>query len=621
MEMNGHVSRLRIKILAILALVFLAALIFTYGKNMLWQNDDGGKPRITIERGSILDRNGKILAVQTTLYNIAITRSAVVDKPAFANLLAPVTSIPESELLEKLNESGSDFFYLKKKISESEKSAIADVVKEAKLHGIRLEPVMSRTYPENSLASHVVGFLGDDGEGLTGVEYSFQDILAPPVAAGKTSVTGYNVMLSIDGTIQYELEKIAQKTMDDTKAEAVMMIAADAKTGEILAYISEPSANLNQYSQSSEEARKDLPALYAYEPGSVFKIFSIASLLDLGVVRDSDIFLCDGLYTFTTPKGETVNIKCLDKHGWVSPREVIKYSCNDGTAQIAERAKAPIFEEKLRSLGFGDKTGIELPGETTGLFSSSDKWSLRSKPTIAMGQEISVSALQMVQAATALGNGGTTLKLTLLSRIYTQDGLAVYTHQPKPLATVFKPETVKLMLSYMETTSESGTGTRASVGDVPMAVKTGTAQMLNAEKNGYSTTDFISSCMGIFPANDPRIILYIAIIKPVGETYGGRIAAPVISTAANAIIDYLGLGRATATSVTHTGLIPVPKNKPVEIGTVMPDMTGLSKRMLTNLLERTDITVTIDGDGYVTGQTPEAGTPIEKGMKIELHLE
>ena len=621
MEMNGNVPRTRLKILCAIAVIFLAALIFTFAKNMLWQKDDEGQPRITVERGSILDRNGKILAVQTTLYNIAITRSAIVDKPAFANLLATVTSIPEDELLAKLNEGGSDFFYLKKKISESEKTAIADIVKEAKLHGIRLEPVMSRTYPENSLASHIVGFLGDDGTGLTGVEYSFQDILAPPVAADKTTVTGYNVMLSIDGTIQYELEKIAQKTMDDTKAEAVMMIAADAKSGEILAYISEPSANLNQYSQSSEEARKDLPALYAYEPGSVFKIFSIASLLDLGVVRDSDIFLCDGLYTFTTPKGETVNIKCLDKHGWVSPREVIKFSCNDGTAQIAEKANAATFEQKLRSLGFGAKTGIELPGETTGLFNSSDNWSLRSKPTIAMGQELSVSALQMVQAATALGNGGTMLKLTLLSKIYTQDGLPVYTHQTKPLATVFKSETVKLMLSYMQTTSESGTGTRAAVGDVPMAVKTGTAQMLNTEKNGYSTTDFISSCIGIFPANDPRIILYIAIIKPVGETYGGRIAAPVISTAANAIIDYLGMGRATATSVTHTGIIPVPKNKPVQIGAVMPDLTGLSKRMLTNMLERADITVTIEGDGYVTSQTPAPGTPIEKGMKIELHLE
>jgi cell division protein FtsI (penicillin-binding protein 3) len=177
------------------------------------------------------------------------------------------------------------------------------------------------------------------------------------------------------------------------------------------------------------------------------------------------------------------------------------------------------------------------------------------------------------------------------------------------------------MLSYMQTTSESGTGTRASVGDVPMAVKTGTAQMLNEEGNGYSSTNFISSCMGIFPADSPQIILYIAIVKPVGESYGGRIAAPVISKAANAIIDYLGMGRATATSVTHTGIISLPKNKPAEIGTIMPDLTGLSKRMLTGLVSRTDINVIVEGSGYVTSQTPPPGTEILKGMTIELKLE
>jgi cell division protein FtsI (penicillin-binding protein 3) len=428
-------------------------------------------------------------------------------------------------------------------------------------------------------------------------------------------------MLTIDGNIQYELEKIARSTMDETKAEAVMMIAADARTGEILAYVSEPSANLNTYGQSPATARKDRPALYAYEPGSVFKIFSIASLMDLGLVKDSDLFLCDGAYTFTTSRGETINIKCLEHHGWVTARDVIKLSCNDGSAQMAERADAAAFEQKLRDFGFGSKTGIELPGETSGIFSPNQFWSLRSKPTIAIGQEISVSALQMVEAATALANGGTTLKLTLLSKLYTRDGLPVYEHRPQSLKQVISPETARLMLGYMRSTSESGTGTRASVGDVPMAVKTGTAQMLNEEHTGYSTTDYISSCMGIFPANDPQVILYLAIIKPVGETYGGRIAAPVISKAANAIIDYLGIGRSGATSVKHTGLIPVPRNRPVEIGSVMPDLSGIPKRMLSALLTRTDITVLIDGDGYVITQSPPAGTPIEKGTTIELHLE
>jgi cell division protein FtsI (penicillin-binding protein 3) len=609
-------------ILAAIGVVLVFSVVLKYGIVML-----GGDLTIRAEsseqdRGSILDRHGKILAVQTTLYNIAVTRSAVEDSKKFASLVGPATSIPESDITALLGvTSGTDFFYLKKKISEGEKNAVEAAIAQGKLRGIRLEPVMSRTYPENRLASHVVGFLGDDGRGLTGAEYSFQDTLSPPVAEGAQAVAGYNVMLSIDGNIQYELEKIAGDAMSSTQAEAIMMIAADSRTGEILAYISEPSADLNSFGQSSETERDDRPALYAYEPGSVFKIFSIASLIDLGLVHDGDSFLCDGAYTFTPARGEKIVIKCLEHHGWVTPRDIIRLSCNDGTAQMAEKARSDVFEQKLRAWGFGSKTGIELPGETTGIFSPSNSWSLRSKPTIAIGQELSVSALQMVEAATALANKGTTLKLTLLSKLYSRDGIAVYEHKPQAVANVISPKTAELMLGYMQTTSESGTGIKAAVGDVPMAVKTGTAQMLNTEKNGYSSTDFISSCIGIFPANDPQIILYIAIVKPVGETLGGRIAAPVISKAANAIIDYLGMGRAGATSVTHTGLIPVPRNQPVELGTVMPDLTGISKRMLTKLLERQDINVIIEGDGYVASQEPPAGTPIEKGMTIELHLE
>jgi cell division protein FtsI (penicillin-binding protein 3) len=619
MALNGYVSPKRLIFLGSLFAVVFLVIVSAYARHMLFKEPDEETPRISLERGSILDRNGKILAVETTLYNIAITRSAIADKPLFAELLAPAVGLEKADLLARLEGTGNDFFYLKKKISEGEKETIEGIVHGSRLRGIRLEPVMSRTYPENNLASHVVGFLGDDGKGLTGVEYSFQDILSADGDGGKG--IPYNVMLTIDGNIQYELEKIAAKTMEDTKAEAVMMIAADAHSGEILAYISEPSANLNGYTRESDTARFDRPALYAYEPGSVFKIFSIAALLDMGAVRDKDSFLCDGAYTFTTPRGERVNIKCLEHHGWVTPRDIIKFSCNDGTAQIAEKASSAAFEDKLRAFGFGGKTGIELPGETLGLFYPSSSWSLRSKPTIAIGQEISVSALQMVEASTALANGGRRVKLTLLSKLFTPEGAVAYEHVPKELDQVVSGETASLMLSYMQTTSESGTGTRASVGDVPMAVKTGTAQMLNAEKNGYSDTDYISSCIGIFPANDPSVILYIAIVKPVGESYGGRIAAPVISTAANAIIDYLGIGRAKATSVRHTGIIPVQGNKAAEIGNVMPDLTGVSKRMLTPLLAREDITVIIDGDGYVVSQTPDPGTPIEKGMTVELRLE
>ncbi len=622
MEMNGFVPKGRLVVLSLALSALIVLVIVKYGIVMLSPAPAQAQARISVDRGSILDRSGKILAVQTTLYNIAITRSVIKDKEAFAAAVAPACSLDEVELLSRLDSQESDFFYLKKKISETEKTAVADAIARARLRGIRLEPVQSRTYPENSLASHVVGFLGDDGKGLTGVEYSFQDILSPPAQASPAeNRTGYNVMLTIDGAIQYELEKVARATMEETKAEAVIILTVRAKTGEILSYVSEPSANLNTYPLSMTTERKDRPALYAYEPGSVFKIFSVAAVLDQENGSERDVFLCDGAYHLTTQRGETISIKCLDRHGWVTARDILRLSCNDGTAQLAERISPADFERKLRAFGFGAKTGIELPGETTGLFAPADRWSARSKPTIAIGQEISVSALQVVGAATALANGGERVKLSLLSRLYTRDGIPVYEHETTSLGRILKPETAARILDYMWTTSETGTGTKASVGDVPMAVKTGTAQMLDPERGGYSSKDFISSCIGIYPVRDPEIIQYVAIIKPVGETYGGRIAAPVISRAANVVIDYLGIGRAQAPSVRHTGIIPVPANRPVQIGEVMPNLKGVSKRMLTPLLTRTDIRVLISGDGYVVSQSPPPGTPVTEGTTIELGLE
>lgn len=622
MEMNDFVPKGRVIAVSVALSALIVFVVVRYGVVMLSPGPAQAQSRIIVDRGSILDKNGKILAVQTTLYNIAVTRSVIKDKAAFAAAIAPACSLDEAELLARLEAQTSDFFYLKKKISETEKAAVSDAIEGGRLRGIRLEPVQSRTYPENSLASHVVGFLGDDGAGLTGVEYSFQDILSPPATPTSTeSRAGYNVMLTIDGAIQYELEKVARSTMEETKAEAVIILTVRAKTGEILSYVSEPSANLNTYPLSLTTERKDRPALYAYEPGSVFKIFSVAAVLDRDDGSDRDVFLCDGAYNLTTQRGETISIKCLDRHGWVTARDILRLSCNDGTAQLVERISPGDFERKLRDFGFGTKTGIELPGETTGLFAPTQRWSARSKPTIAIGQEISVSALQIVGAATALANGGERVKLSLLSRLYTRDGIPVYEHETTSLGRILKPETAARILDYMWTTSETGTGTKASVGDVPMAVKTGTAQMLDRERGVYSSKDFISSCIGIYPVSDPEIIQYVAIVKPVGETYGGRIAAPVISRAANVVIDYLGIGRAQAPSVRHTGIIPVPANQPVEIGEVMPNLTGVSKRMLTPLLSRSDINVLISGDGYVVSQSPAPGSPIREGTTIELSLE
>lgn len=625
MELNHFISKKRIVFFIGILLIFTGILVAKYARAMLGPEPEERVVKKTRERGAILDRNGKILAAATTLYNLSANKTLIGDINRLVNILSPILEISESELLDKIQDSKSNFLYLKKKLSENEKDILKDAIQEYELKGLRLEAIANRIYPENALASTLIGYLGDDGKGLAGIEYSMQNILSPPEGTAGADGNGYTVALTIDASIQYMLQQIAERTMKSAKAEAVIFLAADAKTGEILAYISEPSVDLARFSSSTQEERFDRPAYFIYEPGSVFKIFSMASFLELGTTKDTDIYTCDAQFTFkprqSNDKKDQNVIRCLRVHGQVTPRDIIRFSCNDGMAQIADKTDIAAFAEKLHAFGFGKKTGLELPGEAAGIFAPVSSWSTRTKHTIAFGQEIGVTSLQIVQAATAFTNKGKTLKLSLLSEILDSTGKPVYRHKPKPLEQVVSAKTAKTVLGYMQTAADDGTGSRASIKGVPIAVKTGTAQMAQADGRGYSPTDYLSSCIGIFPVDDPQIILYMAVIRPVGETYGSLVAAPAISEAANAIIDFRGMGRTNAPNVTHTGIIQSHRQTPVTVGDTMPDLRGTPKRLLLDLLSRTDITVKLTGDGYVTTQSPAAGTPVVKGMIIELTLE
>lgn len=625
MELNHFISKKRIIFFIGILLIFTGILVAKYARAMLGPEPEERVVKKTRERGAILDRNGKILAAATTLYNLSANKTLIGDINRLVNILSPILEISESELLDKIQDSKSNFLYLKKKLSENEKDILKDAIQEYELKGLRLEAIANRIYPENALASTLIGYLGDDGKGLAGIEYSMQNILSPPEGTAGADGNGYTVALTIDASIQYMLQQIAERTMKSAKAEAVIFLAADAKTGEILAYISEPSVDLARFSSSTQEERFDRPAYFIYEPGSVFKIFSMASFLELGTTKDTDIYTCDAQFAFkprqSNDKKDQNVIRCLRVHGQVTPRDIIRFSCNDGMAQIADKTDIAAFAEKLHAFGFGKKTGLELPGEAAGIFAPVSSWSTRTKHTIAFGQEIGVTSLQIVQAATAFTNKGKTLKLSLLSEILDSTGKPVYRHKPKPLEQVVSAKTAKTVLGYMQTAADDGAGSRASIKGVPIAVKTGTAQMAQADGRGYSPTDYLSSCIGIFPVDDPQIILYMAVIRPVGETYGSLVAAPAISEAANAIIDFRGMGRTNAPNVTHTGIIQSHRQTPVTVGDTMPDLRGTPKRLLLDLLSRTDITVKLTGDGYVTTQSPAAGTPVVKGMIIELTLE
>ncbi|BDC96551.1 penicillin-binding protein [Treponema saccharophilum] len=580
-----------------------------------------------IHRGSIFDRNGKALAVATNYYHFGVTPSAIRNPQIFAKIVSPILGETEKSILKILSENAkASFVYIKKKIDQT---TYEDLRRMCEKNGyttavVRYDKIPGRVYPENDLASQLIGFMGAEGRGLAGIEYSMQDTLSPMTGIRGEEIQGKNIYLTIDANLQSQLEKIAMDAMESTQAESMMLVAADAKNGEILSYISYPSVNLNEYTSATKEQMMDRPAAESYEPGSVFKIFSVASFLDEGVIKPDEVFVCDGTYEKKTNSGERIRITCLGQHGSVTAREALKYSCNDALAQMSEKIESEIFLKKLRSFGFGAKTGVELPGETAGsLKNTSDRyWSARSKPTIAIGQEIGVSALQMVQAATVLANGGVPVQLSFISKIVNSRGEEEFVHEPVRKNRVIRESTAKYLLNCMETVAQSGTGIRSQIDDVSIGVKTGTAQMADIKTGGYSDTDFLSNCIAVFPVENPEIILYIVIEKAKGETYAGRIVAPVIKKAANVIIDQLGMSRKGASSLAHSGVISISRDPPVVIKDKLPNFKGMSKRQILPLFEQKNLHIKITGNGgWVVDQKPPAGTKVTNDMEIELVFE
>lgn len=627
--MNDFFRKPRLIVALVMALLFLAVVVARFAL-LAFSPAPRFSPRSKMEeRGSIVDRAGKPLAVQTNFYHVGVSAQKIDgdDLQKFSmdfSIPLEMEAGEISAIVEDARKDGKSFVYLKKKITQAARDDIAGIIESKKYSFVRLDKIPGRVYPEHSLASQLVGFMGDDGKGLSGIEYSAQDILAPSASSSGAKIDpGKNIYLTIDAALQYKLEEISREAMESTKAESMMLVAAEVKSGEILSYVSLPSADLNEYSSASPEEKTDRIAMDAYEPGSVFKIFTVAILRDEGKISGGDSFFCDGVYRFRPRGGETIKIKCLERHGWLTPRDALRFSCNDALGQMSERIGEDEFVARIRRLGFGARTGVELPGESAGQVKDTNSrlWSARSKPTIAIGQEISVSALQMTAAAMTIANGGVPVQLTVIKRVTNKDGSTEYEHKPRLKERALKKSAADYVLSCMETTATAGTGARANLGDISIGVKTGTAQMADKEKGGYSDTDFLSNCVAIFPVEDPQIALYIVIEKAKGETYAGRIVAPVIAKAADAIIDHIGMGRGGAASLLHDGRVTIPAARKITIGDTVPDFTGISKRDLLPILERDDIKIQVNGNGWVTSQKPAPGTPLSENMTIELNLE
>ena len=579
--------------------------------------------RVFTERGTILDRNGRFLAIQIRFADVSIWRPSITDIDFLADEIAVMLEMSPEEIKNRINTSESNFLYLKRQIDDATARRLSSLIEEKKIGGIMVQPIVGRLYPEQNLASQVIGFVGDMNRGLEGIEYAFNRVLdGTDNEVSATGVRGSHVFLTIDTYVQYILEQIAQNTMEETNAEAVMLLAMDPRTGDILGSASLPNYDLNNIRTSDEISRMNRPVIWAYEPGSVFKVFSIASLIDSGVISSNSGFMCNGSYERVTNRGETILINCLGAHGNVTAREIIIHSCNAGAAHASDYITNNAFYLLLNDYGFGSRTGAGSPGETAGYLVQSGLWSDRSKPTLAIGQEIAVSAFQMLQAASAIANDGVLVPPRIVLRTVSADGRTVTEWENEENRRILKVETARAMRSYMvDAASGIGTGWRAAVEDMSLAVKTGTAQIIDPVTRRYSQTDFIASCIALLPAESPSLILYLAIIKPQGEIFGGRIAAPAIRQAAESLIDYLGIPRGRNQQMVHPPAVNIPAGRLPIIGEQMPDFTGLAKRVLLPLLLRDDVNVDIRGDGWVRRQSPPAGTPLERGMNIVFELE
>ncbi len=610
-------------VIFIITAKYLSVMLFSFSSDDAFINE---KPMV--ERGPILDRNGRILAIQTRLYSVTAWIPGIIDKEKTAEILSSELDIDYNQLLSDL-ENRNRFMYVKRKISPSESEVIQQFIDEGRLPGIGLEPEYGRNYPEKKLASHLIGYTGTDNKGLDGIEYTYDSVLSPLPQSGKKrgkikETYGNQVFLTIDMNIQNFAYQASLEAYRKYDADSVITLAMEADTGEILAYVSVPEIDPNNFSDSTKNERINRPLNVAYEPGSVFKIFSVASALDLGGIDRNTVLHCNGYYEIKLENTDPIKIKCLGNHGDVTAETILKYSCNSGAAYAAETLSDDSFYQMLKMFDFGTRTNLPLPGESKGLLRNYTDWSLRSKPTISFGQEISVSAMQMVKAATVFANKGMMLKPHIVKKVLSHDGRIIEENRREPIRQVLLPETADQILEMMLSVSkhDGGTGWRAAVDGIDMSVKTGTAQLLDRETGKYSDKSYISSCMAIFPQEDPEIILYNVIINSKKKSiYGGVISAPLVGKVADKIVSYLGIPRKGDVVVDHSGRVVLTKPEYVsEIGDTVPDFTGLSKKQILPALKDPRLDIVINGEGWVYQQSPPPGTEIKGKTAITLDL-
>ncbi|NQT95139.1 MAG: penicillin-binding protein [Candidatus Omnitrophica bacterium] len=500
------------------------------------------------KRGSILDRNKHPLAQNLRVDSVYAVARDVTQKEETAKILAPVLSKEEALLYERLSRDKL-FVWLARKISEEE----ARRVKGLDLKGVHLIDETKRFYPNNRLACHLIGFAGLDNIGLEGLENRYNEYLNGKNgykivvrdakrreihAFGGTyipPIDGYNLILTIDEVIQHITERALRKACKKHNAKAGVAIVMDPYSGGILAMAVEPSYDLNTFSSTEDDVRRNRAVTDLYEPGSVFKVVTASACINEGVVSLDDNFFCENGAWYVV--GHTLHDH--RGHGNLTFREVIEKSSNIGTVKAAMKLGEKQLYKYIRAYGFNALTGIDLPGEISGIVRPLNRWSKYSITAIPMGQEIGVTPLQLTRAIAAIANGGFLMKPRIVSRIVDTNDEIVKEYKPIRIRRVISEETSLKLKEIMKGVVERGTGKRARLKKFDAAGKTGTSQKV--EGGRYSHSKFIASFAGFAPVKRPELVISVMIDEPHPAYFGGTVSGPVFKEIADKALNYLGV--------------------------------------------------------------------------------
>ena len=496
-------------------------------------------------RGTIYDRNGRELAVSLRVSSIFAQPREVQDPERAASALSAALSLPAQQVLEKLK-ADKPFVWIRRSVSTEEAEAVARLA----IKGIASVPEGKRFYPKQEQAAHLLGFVGMDDRGLEGLELQYdaylagkakwvmrqQDALGRPIfreEAGEAQ--GSDLYLTVDEVIQYITERELEAAVAQSGALSGSAIVMDPLTGEILALANYPTFNPNVYAGAPAFARRNRAVTDYYEPGSAFKVIAGAGALEERLVRPEDRFNGEG----GTIEVGGITIRDHERFGTITFSEVLAHSSNVGAIKVGMRLGKSLYYDYISGFGFGNLTGIDLPGETPGLIRRPKDWSALSLASLSIGQEVSVSPLQMLVAVSAVANGGTLVRPYVARLVMAPDEKVVHETAPVQLRRVISEETARTLTTILKGVVTEGTGKAAAVEGFEVAGKTGTSQKLDQATGRYSQHKVVASFVGFVPAEQPRLAIVVVIDEPKMLRWGGSIAAPTFREIARESLKHL----------------------------------------------------------------------------------